>query len=448
MARADVGIVGAGLAGLTTAIGLAEAGASVHVLAAGHAATHWAPGTIDVGVAPGAATPAAAIELLRRRPGHPYAIVAGDLAPALSDLRRVLRASGIELVGELTDELRPIPTAIGATRLARVVPDSMAAALGTWAADETLVVCSPAGFRDLWAEAAAASLRRPSSWRGDDRPVRVEAVTVELPGVAGRRNVNGLELATAFDDPGWRDAALDAIARVLDARVRGPGRVALPAVLGLADHPAVLAAARARLPLVPFEVALVPPSVPGIRMYRALRAALRLLGGRIQIGEAVSGTIDADGRVARLVAPAAAREFVLSVGAVVLATGGIVGGGLVGRPDGSLVEAVLGLPVDGASPNGALDDDPFAAAGHPLEAAGIATDSALRPIAAGDAAGRPLAANVRIVGSLLAGQRYLRERCGDGVAIASARAAVRSLRGGAVAGPERADHFGAAAVEA
>jgi glycerol-3-phosphate dehydrogenase subunit B len=185
--------------------------------------------------------------------------------------------------------------------------------------------------------------------------------------------------------------------------------------------------------------------VPGIRQFRALRAHLRKNGGRIQIGEAVHGSIGADRLVTSLNAPAAAREFVVRTGAVVLATGGIAGGGIVARADGTLVEMVLDLPVVGPAGTSWLLSDPFDPAGHALETAGIATDDELRPIAAGRAgagpagdrrirrATDPLADNVRIVGSLLAGQRYLRERCGDGVAIASGLFAARSL--GAAAGP-------------
>ena len=428
MARADVAVVGAGLAGLTAAIHLAEAGARVQVMATGHAATHWAPGGIDAGALPGCRTAQDAVERLAQLEGHPYAFLADGLPDALAWLRRVLAAEGLDLVGELDDPLRAIPTAIGSTRLAAILPDGMAGALPAWAPGETLVVCGPAGFRDFWPDAIAASLRRPSSWRGHPPPARVEALTVELPGLAGRHNLSSLDLARFFDDPDWRAAALEAIARALEGRLPGPGRIALPAVLGLHDHRAALAAARERLPLPPFEIALVPPSVPGLRLFAALRATLRRLGGRLQIGEPVHGVIGADGRVAELRAPAAAREFVLSAGAVVLATGGIAGGGIVAERAGSLVEAVLGLPVEGPEPGDWLLEDPFDPAGHPLEAAGIRTDARLRPVAPG-ALERPLAENVRITGSLLAGQRFLRQRCGDGVAIASGRLAAHELRG-------------------
>ena len=438
MARADVAVIGAGLAGLTAAISLAEAGARVQVLAAGHAATHWTHGGIDAGADPSATTPAQAVARLADRPGHPYRTLAGGLDDSLAWLRATLAGEGLVLVGALDDPLRPIPTSIGLTRPAAIVPDAVAAALPTWGSDETLLVCGVAGFRDYWPDAIAAGLRAGTTWRGADRPTRVEALTVELPGLAGRRNLSGLDLARQFDDPAWRTAALDRIARAVDEHRRrrglgGAGRLALPAVLGLHDHPQALVEARARLAFAPFEVALVPPSIPGLRLFGALRAALRRHGGRLQVGEPAHGAIGSDGRLAEVRAPAAAREFVLAADAFILATGGIASGGIVVEQGGHLVETVLGLPVEcpatPGDPAGLLLADPFDPAGHPLELAGVRTDAQLRPTAPGTgrpgsgSSGTPLAGNVRIAGSLLAGQRYLRDRCGDGVALASGRVA-------------------------
>jgi glycerol-3-phosphate dehydrogenase subunit B len=428
MPRADVGVVGSGLAGLTAAIVAADAGARVHVVATGQATTHWASGAIDVAVTPGTTTPREGVRQLADDNDHPYRFLAPLLPEALETVRGILAAEGLDLVGGLDDPLRPLPTAIGATRPVAIVPDGMSAALAAWGSDETLVICGPAGFRDFWPEAIAASLRNPASWRGAQSPARIEAITVELPDLDRRHNLSGLGIARAFDDPAWRDRALDAIAVAVDRLGLGAGRIALPAVLGLDDHPAVLAAARERLPLAPFEVPLVPPSIPGLRMYAALRSALRRRGGRLQIGEAVRGTVGGDRRVHALIAPAAAREFVLSVGSVVLATGGIAGGGIVAGDDRVLIETVLGLPIEAPPPDVWLRSDPFDPAGHPLETAGIRTDDRLRPLE--PAGGRsPLVENVRVCGSLLAGQRYLRQRCGEAVAIASGVLAGRELCG-------------------
>ena len=169
---------------------------------------------------------------------------------------------------------------------------------------------------------------------------------------------------------------------------------------------------------------LVPPSVPGMRLYAALRAALIRAGGRVQIGEMIE-RIDRDGRaVTAVVSAAAARTYTVRAGALVLATGGIAGGGLVAERDGRLLEPLLGLPVEAPAADDWLAVDAFEPAGHPLEKAGIRTDAELRPV---DADGTPVFENVRVAGSLLAGQRYIRDRCGDGVALASGWRAARSL---------------------
>lgn len=429
VATADVAVVGAGLSGLATAIGLADAGASVEVVARGHAATHWTAGGLDVAAPRGVPTSRDGVEALAQRPGHPYAVLGGEVAGAVEWLRGVLEEERLAYVGTLDEPLVPVPTSIGATRRAAILPAGQAAALAPWGPDERLVVCGPARFKDFWPTAIAASLARPSVWStgpGEGRrPARVHGIAVELPGVGDRHNLTALDLARRFDDPAWRAGALARIAAAVEPLARrSPVRIALPAALGLADHRAVLDDAARILPGPAFEVPLVPPSIPGLRLYHALRAALRRRGGRLLVGEPVV-RIELEGRrVTRVVASAAVRDRPVRAGALVLATGGIAGGGLVAPSAGVLEEPLLGLPVAAPDPDRWLAESALAPEGHPLEAAGIRTDADLRPV---DPSGEPVLENAAIVGALLAGQRYLAERSGDGVAIASARRAVAVL---------------------
>jgi glycerol-3-phosphate dehydrogenase subunit B len=420
MPSSDVVVIGAGLAGMTAAIALADRGARVDVVARGHAATHWTSGGLDVAAPSGSATAAEGLAHLGSMPGHPYAFLQRDIRPAIDWLRGILAAEGLTYGGDLDAPLRAVPTAIGATRRAGLLPTAQAAALKPWMPGERLVICGPAGFKDFWPGAIAASLERPWVWGratvAGDRPATVEAVVVELPGIADRRNLTALHLARLFDDPSWRAVAYEAIAAALERRGDEAGRIALPAVLGLADHRAAFHDATRALPLVPFEVLLVSPSGPGLRLFEALRSALRRRGGRVSVGEEVVRIESARRRVTAVVAAAAARDRVFRTGGLVLATGGIAGGGLIGRADGTLVEPLLGLPVEAPASGEWLAPDPFDPAGQPLESAGVRTDDALRPV---DGRGRVVFDNVAIVGSLLAGQRYLTERCGDGVAVAS-----------------------------
>ncbi len=431
MPSADVAVVGAGLAGLVTAIRLADAGARVVVLAEGNGAIHWAGGPIDLAVAPGATNPADALRTLERTAGHPYAFLGAEVAPALEWFRGLVADGGLPHAGALDAPYGALPTGIGGTRPVSIVPEAQAATLQPWGDGERLVVAGHAGFKDFWPRAVAGSLSRPEVWLGLGGPARVDGVAPDWPGLAERRNLNALRIAEAFDDPSWRTAALELTAQAVAATGHGPLRVALPAVLGLRRHQEVLAETVDRLGAPVIEVPLVPPGIPGIRLHDVLRTALRARGGRILLGERVA-RVETTGRMVTTIATAAAtRHLVTRVGALVIATGGVAGGGLVGEPEGGIRETILDLPVEGPPIERWLSGDPLDPGSLPIAAAGLRTDESLRPIDPARPQHGPLFDNVRIVGGLLAGQRVMVERCGDGVALASAWRAAASLMGGA-----------------
>jgi len=442
MPSADIAVIGAGLAGLLTAVRLAEGGARVVVLAEGNGALHWAGGPLDLGLTPGAPSAAAAVDRLARSRGHPYALLGADVAPAVDWFLQLAADLGLPYAGSLDGGFNPLPTGIGGIRPVSVVPQAQAPALEPWAPGERLVVAGHAGYKDFWPRAVASSLARPEVWGGFSRPDRVVGVAVDWPGLRDRRNLNALRIAESFDDPDWRVAALDVTARAVASTGPGPLRVGLPAVLGLRDHSAALAEATDRFGAPVIELPLVPPGIPGIRLHDVLRAKLRALGGRILVGERVARVETSKAKVTAVATEAATRELVTRVGGLVLATGGVAGSGLVGDPDGVIRETVLGLPVEGPPIESWLHGDPLDPASLPIASAGVRTDDALRPVDPQRPGDGPLFDNVRVVGSLLAGQHWMVDRSGDGVALASAWRAAASLaakRGAAARPPRRAE---------
>jgi glycerol-3-phosphate dehydrogenase subunit B len=421
MPTADVVVIGAGLSGLSCAAELAERGARVLLAAKGMASTHWTHGGLDVAAPVGVATPRAGVRALAARDGHPYATVHGDLEAAVTAHGGRLREGGVGLVGSLDGPLVGIPTAIGALRPAALLPDAQAAARDPWG-DDGLLLVGIDRYRDAWVHYAARNLT-VGEWPGGPREIR--AVTVRLDGLDRLHNLNARSLAHLFDDPAWRARALRAIAAAVPS---GTWRIGLPAVLGTRLHRQALADARVALGAGVFEVASLPPSVPGMRLFDVLHEAILARGGRVQVGFDVVD-VERDGRrVVAVHTEAASRTLRVAADRFVLATGGIGGEGIRAGADGRLHERVFGLVVSAPSHEGWFSDDPLEP--HPLEAAGIRTDDALRPL---DPAGAIALENVHVIGSGLAGMHYLAERCGDGVALASAHRVAGALAAGSVA---------------
>lgn len=421
MPRADVVVIGAGLAGLSAAAELSASGASVFLVAKGMAATHWTHGGLDVAGVPGSGTAREGVHALAADPGHPYAALAALVGGAVGGHLARLAAAGLPMRGSLDGPLVPIPTALGGLRRASILPAAQAAALDPWRGDGLLLVGFE-GYRDAWAAYAARNLAAVD-WPGG--PGTIRGVEVELPGTRQLRNFNARALARLFDDPAWRSAALDVMRRVVPD---GAWRIAVPAVLGIADHRRAIEEAEASLGGSVIEMPSLPPSIPGLRLFDALRGTVLAAGGRLQVGFDVVEVERRDRRVVAIHTEAASRTLRLAADEFVLATGGIGGEGIRAMPDGSLHERVFGLPVEAPPRDHWFSDDPLRP--HPLEAAGIRTDAAQRPV---DAGGDVVLDNVRVIGSALAGMRYLVERCGDGVALASAHAVAERLGRGRAA---------------
>ncbi len=273
-------------------------------------------------------------------------------------------------------------------------------------------------YRDAWPAYASRNLRQ-IGW--PDGPGQIQSLEIDLPWVERLHNLNARNLAILFDDPVWRTRTLRAMA---DAMPSGRWRIGMPAVLGIDEHPAVHADVETALGHRVFEMPSLPPSVPGMRLFDALRQRILAAGGRIQIGFDVV-EVERQGRtITAIHTEAAARTLRLAADRFVLATGGIAGEGIRAHRGGRLEERVFGLPVTAPPPDAWFSDDPLMP--HPIESLGISVDGSLRPV---DADGGPLLDNVTVIGSALAGMRYLEQRCGDGIALASAHLVAASLAG-------------------
>jgi glycerol-3-phosphate dehydrogenase subunit B len=414
----DTVVIGAGLAGLTAALRLAEAGQRVAVLAKGVGATHLAPPTIDVlGYADGPVdSPAQALtEFAAANSEHPYRQLSIELVRASLDWFKT-RLSDQGYRGGL-DENFFVPTAVGAAKPTALLPETMAA--GDLRQGGRFVFVGLRGLKDFFPAYLADNVARAE--RPGDAPVTTRVVELAPPlGQAG--DVSSLGFARRFEQADFRDAVLTELDRNLV-----PGEiVGFPAVLGIGGAGEVWRELEARLGHPVFEVPTLPPSVPGIRVYETMTSALRGQGARLVIGSTVAGAEMSNGRLEGVVAHTAGRPLTYRARSFVLATGGFASAGLELDSTGKVREPVFDLPVAGLP--GA--NEPLFGAGyfdeHALSRVGVAVDESRRPV---DGEGAPVYENLHAAGATLAGAVPWREGSGNGLSLASGYAAASAILG-------------------
>lgn len=415
----DVIVIGIGLAGLTAGVRLAQAGRRVLMLAKGVGGTHLGSGTIDVlGYGDGLIErPAAAFpDFLVARPDHPYARTGlPALRAAAAWFLRTLEADGYPFAGSLEDNLL-LPTAVGAVKPSALVARTMAA--GDLRTGGPAVIVGFRNLKDFYPALLSDNLshaRLP-----DGAGVSARPILVDPPGLTGEADLSPLDLARAFDRPDFR-AALAADVR---PQLRPGERVGFPAVIGLRDPLAAWQDLEGRLGAPVFEIPMLPPSIPGMRIFERLDRALRAAGARVHIGFPVIEAHVARGRCTGVTTGGAARPYTWRAQHVVLATGGIASGGIVAESDGTIREAVFGLPLVGLPASESPRFLPGYFDRHPFNRVGLAVDDSLRPL---DSGGRPVIINVRAAGAMLAHAEPWREKSGDGISLATGYRAADSI---------------------
>ena len=404
----DLLVIGAGLAGLSAAITAAKAGWQVRVIAKGMGVTHWHAGTVDVlGYLPATDEPVqrplATSQTLTR--AHPYQLMGAQrLQDNLAAFRGWLNTSGLGYGGATNpDQNLWLPSPVGAARPTWLAPAAQRA--GDLSQPEPMLIVGFRGLRDFYPQLIAENLTRQG--------YTARAAFLPLTLLSDLRDRNPIQLAEALEAPARQTQLASALKKIVH---RGE-RIGLPALLGVNEHANVWAALQSQTGAPIFEIPTLPPSVSGIRLYRALRQQLSDAGGRIETNMEAIG-FHADGNQIRWVETAtSARPIKHYARHFLLATGGLLGGGFNSDHTGRCWETIFHLPLTITQDRNAWFRHQFLhPQGQPVFTGGVSVNSEFQPI---DQNGARYYANLWAAGSVLAATDPIRERSLEGIAVAT-----------------------------
>ena len=386
----DAVVVGGGVSGIMASLTLASGGFKTALISRGDPVCCLSTGCIDV--LSHSDGPMIGIRALL--PDHPYSLVGEKgIVDALSFFLKVMDEAGLPYVGD-PGRNRKILTPIGSVKNTCLVPQTMAHA--DISPGEYLHVISFQGIKDFFPSYIT------SRYRSSVYSVYDAGVSTTL-GIAAR-----------FDDASF----LDAFITWLRGLEIPHDRVALPAVLGTIDPASVMEKISSAIGRKVFEIPTLPPSIPGLRLFRAMKRVLQNRGVHLYWGKEIT-SVERQGHTVEAVTLATTGRAKRVQGrAFVLATGSFVSGGLFAGRE-SVRETVFDLPV--TVPGERMDwfNTDFFSGAHGIERAGVRVDRTFRPV-------ETKIDNLFACGSILAECEIMSLQCGHGLAIATGVAAAKS----------------------
>ncbi|HUL31951.1 MAG TPA: anaerobic glycerol-3-phosphate dehydrogenase subunit GlpB [Thermodesulfobacteriota bacterium] len=393
----DLIIVGMGLSGLMAAKTAAEAGRKVLIVGKGMGSLCLLSNSIDLmGQCPvGTKMKEALSRWIKDHPEHPYAKVG---------LERIEEAlfSFVPLFPppysfHTMDQMNCLlPTGAGTLRPTYLVPTTMMEAVSLHEG-ETLIVGFKR-FKDFYSEYVAGQLA-------------CRAINLQLPNTFPQE-LTATVIARLLEKESFREA----FGREIKKQLQGEVRVGLPAVLGIHNPVQVKEALEAITGTKVFEIPILPPSIPGKRIFDRFKEWLIQKGVTFLLGYPVSNVTRTGKKCQGIEVHHPPVITSHTADCFIFAAGRFMGGGLKADAE-KILEPILNLPVhQPSSRQNWFGRSFFSDLPHPIHEAGVLVNASFQPT---DEAGHVILENLWIAGTILAHHQCIDEKSREGIEIAT-----------------------------
>ena len=414
----DILIIGAGFAGMAAAARASQLGLKT-VMAGNSSQLYFASGLFDLlGVyplVPGTIlkTVETGLSLLKEQiPGHPYA-KAGikEILQSFDFITHFLQTAGLSYApsnGKNTSVL----TSAGTFKPSFLVPETIKKCT-LLKQSKNLLIMDFKGLKGFNAKQMAAMLK--------DSHYTVDTLRIEL--FQHSYVLSPMHLAAMFENLSF----LEKIAKQILPFADKIDLMGIPAVCGIDNSFETLTKLEKITGVKIFEIPMMPPSIPGLRLKNAFEKQLAkskvqfLSQAKIESRE-FNREFNNDGFILNAVNQN--METRIKAKGVILASGRFQGGGLHAQRD-KIIETIFNLPVyQPESRNLWHHINFFEKQGHMINSAGIETDKVFRPVDKNDSI---IHKNLYAAGTILAHNDWTRLKSGSGVSALSAYTAVNDF---------------------
>lgn len=406
----DILVIGSGMAGLMAAYAAINQNCNVRVMSEGMGCLSISGGCIDLlGYADNSLlqNPWDGIDSLPDE--HPYKILGHDkVKEALETIKKCLGEANYPYHNAVDENGTPmnvmVPTCIGTLKPTYLIPEDL-----DWQKlqnSKKVLLIGVTGFRDFRPHLIRSQLRRYKNWAEKDIGITV----LPEPFKEGARSLNALDLAHVGD----RKHGHDWLISMLKDKGKDYDLALLPPMLGAMPNSKIRKDLPEALGCPCVELQSIPPGVGGLRLRHAFEDYLVNKGVEFFENAQVIKSEVKDGHCINITAHSTGRDVVHEADAIVVATGGIISGGIV-LGEGTATESIFNIPL-----NVPADVDewttPEIFGKHLLTSLGIKVNANMQAIEENNT---PILDNVFFAGRTIGGYDYAAEKSGYGVAIAT-----------------------------